>query len=415
MQTRYWRLFLKSIVFILSSIAALAGAQQYSANEATIGLQAQTWGQQYQPDAFDHHLQIPTPSFTYTRNLSTTLAVEGTVEPWSQFFRTNYLESGHETLALGGIKAGWRGRQWGFYGKTQAGTASWSCGAWYFDPNPYSQCSRITNFALEYGGAIERRLFGSYGLRVDAGHLLSTEFDQVVARYPSGLALETRSGGVLQHFDVRVGLTKSFGAVHNADAERVPAMSSWDLGASFLLQPRLEGLLGILNTYPGPGIWGSWNFRQHVSWDTAVIHSGPERNEQYVFSGDQSGGRALEALTGIKMGLRRDRMGYFAKLRGGTITFGEKEDKVGFLPNGSTFIGRGMFTNPVLDVGGVWEVYPSRHTILRFDAGSATIFYQPTTVWDYVPQNGVEAGTRYAVPEQTQTGLLLSFGAGIRF
>jgi hypothetical protein len=115
------------------------------------------------------------------------------------------------------------------------------------------------------------------------------------------------------------------------------------------------------------------------------------------------------------MGLRRDRMGYFAKVRGGTITFGETERRIGFLPNGNSFIVRGMFTNPVLDAGGVWEVYPSRHTMLRFDAGSNTIFYQPKDVWQYVPKGGVEVGTRYAAPEKTETGLLLSFGAGIRF
>jgi hypothetical protein len=74
-----------------------------------------------------------------------------------------------------------------------------------------------------------------------------------------------------------------------------------------------------------------------------------------------------------------------------------------------------MFTSPVLDVGGVWEVYPSHHTILRFDAGSATIFYQPKSVWQYLPSGNGEVGTKYAIPENTQTGLLLGFGAGIRF
>ena len=66
-----------------------------------------------------------------------------------------------------------------------------------------------------------------------------------------------------------------------------------------------------------------------------------------------------------------------------------------------------MFTNPVLDTGGVLEVYPSRHTILRFDAGSATIFYQP--------KNVISFGQPVAIPAQTHTGLMLGFGAGLRF
>lgn len=419
MNTRYRRLFFRTVVLILSFVVAPASAQQYSNHEISVGLQAQTWGKRYfngsDQFAFGHYLQIPTPSLTYTHNLSSTLAIEGTAEPWTQFFRTNALESGHETLALGGIKAGWRGKRWGFYGKTQAGIATWGCGAWYYNPSPYSECSRITNFALEYGGVIEHRLFGSYSLRVDAGHLLSTEFDHVLARYTNGLAAEYRGGGTLQHLDVRIGLTKSFGSIHDAGSERVPERASLDLGASFLLQPRDQAMNTILNAYPGPAIWVSWNFSRHVSWDTALIHSEPYRNGEFVFSAPQAGGRALEALTGLKMGLRRDRMGYFAKLRGGTITFGAAERRVGILPNGSKFIDRGMFTNPVVDVGGVWEVYPSRHTILRFDAGSATIFYQPKTVLQYTPQNGVEVGTKVSTPEQTHPGLLLSFGGGIRF
>lgn len=138
------------LAVVLLSAAAFANAQQYSNNEVSLGVQSQTWGHQGD-NGFDHNLQYPTPIFTYTRNLSSTLAVEGAVEPWTQFFHTNYLESGHETLALGGIKAGWRGKHWGFYGKTEAGIATWSCGAWYYNPQPYSDCSRITNFALEYG------------------------------------------------------------------------------------------------------------------------------------------------------------------------------------------------------------------------------------------------------------------------
>lgn len=418
MQGRYCWFLRRPVVYVFLALAALARAQQYSKNEVTVGLQAQTWGLNYVnsagESAFKHYLEYPTPSFTYTRNLSSSLAIEGTAEPWSQFFRTNSLESGHETLALGGIKAGWRGKRWGFYGKTQAGVESWSCGSFYYDPSPYSDCSRITNFALEYGGVVERRLWGSYALRVDAGHLLSTSFDHVNARYPNGLALELRGGATTQHLDLRIGLTRNFGQVHEPRFEPVPQRSAWDVGSSLALQPRVEGL-PVLNAYPGPGIWASWNFSQHVSWDTAVFHSGPERNRQYVFSGRQTGGRALEALTGLKAGIRRDHMGYFAELRGGTITFGEKEKRIGLLPGGNYFIDRGMFTNAVLNVGGVWEVYPSRHTLLRFDAGSATIFYQPTTVWQYVPQSGVEVGTKYSVPEQTQTGLLLGFGGGIRF
>ena len=160
-----------------------------------------------------------------------------------------------------------------------------------------------------------------------------------------------------------------------------------------------------MNVYPSWGLWGSWNFSRHVSWDSAVLHS--PRNSGMEFIDYQAGGRAFEALTGVKAGIRRDHMGYFVKARGGTITFGKTERQINLLPNKTLSLDFGMFTNPLLDVGGVYEVYPSRHTILRFDAGSATIFYQP--------KNVISIGQTYAIPGRTQTGMLMSFGAGFRF
>jgi hypothetical protein len=161
----------------------------------------------------------------------------------------------------------------------------------------------------------------------------------------------------------------------------------------------------MMNAFPSWGLWGSWNFSRHVSWDTSLLHSG--RNSGQEIIDFQAGGRAFEALTGAKIGIRRDHMGYFAKVRGGTITFGKTERQIYLLPNKTFGIDSGMFTSPVLDVGGVYEVYPSRHTILRFDAGSATIFYQP--------KNNITLGQASQIPEQTQTGMLMSFGAGFRF
>ena len=53
--------------------------------------------------------------------------------------------------------------------------------------------------------------------------------------------------------------------------------------------------------------------------------------------------------------------------------------------------------------------------LLRFDAGSATIFYQAKDVYQFVPFERTEIGERIAIPARTQTGLLLTFGGGFRF
>jgi len=345
-----------------------------------------------------------TPTFTYTYNLSPSFALEGTFQPTSVVLLPNTKAGDRETLAMGGVKTGWRGRRWGFYGKVQAGVVSSSCYSWYLTRNGYDNCQRLTNFALEYGGVAEYRLSSRYSIRADAGDLLTTEFDQLLATFPGGY--QYRAGLVSQHFDARIGITRSFGELREATPERVPNRSAWDLGAAFSLQPRTLLYLQFMAPYPSWGVWGSWNFSRHISWDTSLLHIGRYPG-QIEYTDFQAGGRAFEALTGLKAGIRRDHMGYFAKVRGGTITYGETERQVYRLPNNHIGADLGMFTSPMLDLGGVYEVYPSRHTILRFDAGSATIFYQP--------KNIIDMGQIYSISGQTKTGMLMSFGAGVRF
>jgi hypothetical protein len=409
-------LFLSSFVMIPLFLSAPAHAQQYAPNEITVGVDLQTFGIQTctpigstpfcQPGT-DHDFAYSTPSISYTRNLSPSLALEGTVLPATSFMHTNGFGSGSQMLALGGVKTGWRGKRWGFYGKVQVGIASYSCGTFDYDPTPYSDCARLTNFALEYGGVAEYRLTRRWALRVDAAHLLMPEFDQILEQGENFTV--AREGAILQHLDSRVGITHSFGALREAQPETVPGYAAWDVGALFALQPRIMPDYTYMNAYPTWGLWDSWNFSRHASWDSALLHSG-RNSGPFTFSDYQAGGRAFQALTGLKVGIRRDRMGYFGKLRGGTITFGETERQIGILPSGAV-LDRGMFTSPVLDVGGVLEVYPSHHSILRFDAGSATIFYQPKNIIQTVNQTS----ETIAIPGQTQTTILMSFGAGFRF
>ena len=405
--------FILPILGVLS-VPSRAIAQQYAINEVTVGANFQTYrasgcipigsGPQCNLATY-HYLSYPTFSATYTYNLSSSLALEGTVNPTSQFLRTNGYGSGRETLALGGVKTGWRGHNWGFYGKVQVGVGSFGCGYFTYDPTAYSDCKRVTNFALEYGGVVERRLSKRWALRLDAAHLMMPQFDRILVRYQDGSPYYSQEAQWLQGLDARIGITRSFGALHEAQQERVPEHAAWDAGVLFALQPRYLPDWPFMNVYPTWGLWGSWNFSKHFSWDSAVMHSG--RNSGNEFIDLQAGGRAFQALTGLKMGIRRDHMGYFAKVRGGTITFGETERQGTFLPNGSFKFDNGMFTNPVLDLGGVYEVYPSRHFVLRADAGSATIFYQP--------KNVIQLGQTYAIPGRKQTGMLLGFGAGFRF
>jgi hypothetical protein len=398
------------LLLLVIPASALASAQEITRNEFTVGVNAQTFSEIYSNGASGNasrrYVPISAPSLTYTRNLSPSLALEGSFLPITGFRYTGEAGAGRETLALGGVKSGWRGKRWGIYGKVQAGVASFSCGDWYIVPKLYSNCTHLTDFALEYGGVAEYRLSTRYSLRVDAGHLMLTQFDHVLARDQDGLPDAYRLGAIVHHMDAQIGITRRFGALEEAQPERSPARQAWDAGVLFALQPRTEPTFGFVDPYPEWGIWASWNFSKYVSWDTSVLRS--PRNQDKIEAIDyQAGGRAIEALTGVKIGIRRDHMGYFAVVRPGTITFSKTERQLDVSPTGQFKFDDGMFTDFVMETGGVYEVYPSRHSILRFEAGDAQIFYRP--------KNVISQGQVSPIAAQNQPSLLISFGAGFRF
>lgn len=93
-------------------------------------------------------------------------------------------------------------------------------------------------------------------------------------------------------------------------------------------------------------------------------------------------GRAFQAQFGVKAGKRYKKFGVFAKARPGFLTIG---DVFTFRPGSfQTLFGftsvKGEFTRAThftTDLGGVLEFYPSRKTVVRFDAGDTLLRFGP--------------------------------------
>jgi hypothetical protein len=93
--------------------------------------------------------------------------------------------------------------------------------------------------------------------------------------------------------------------------------------------------------------------------------------------GTLTGGAAQQAQFGVKVGKRWDTFGLFAKARPGLVSFGETLRPVaagGGAFNGFDYV-KERKTHFSMDVGGVLEFYPSRRTLVRFDAGDTIIRY----------------------------------------
>ena len=137
------------------------------------------------------------------------------------------------------------------------------------------------------------------------------------------------------------------------------------------------------------------------------------------------GGRKVQLLAGAKVGKRFEKFGVFAKARPGLLRSSEGDYQFGnggcvavFPPPLSCFdpITKTSFA---FDAGGIVEVYPTAHTLIRFDAGDTMVSYKARNVAVVIdPNNGVPPFARVVVipaPAQTVHNLQLSVGVGFRF
>lgn len=169
---------------------------------------------------------------------------------------------------------------------------------------------------------------------------------------------------------------------------------------------------GLSDLFPrtevGVGGRFSYNLKRYLALE-AELNFFPRDFRK--FTTNFTGGRMIEGLFGVKAGIRKKRFGVFGKFRPGFESSGGAE--VPRFPNGNGPDPRNPFgferiraTQFALDVGGVFEWYPTRRTIVRFDAGDTIVRY-PNIEFIQFPQ-----GTRVL---QTVYSHKLQFSAGFGF
>ena len=90
----------------------------------------------------------------------------------------------------------------------------------------------------------------------------------------------------------------------------------------------------------------------------------------FARSREGGGNNEVQGLFGVRAGIRKERYGVFAKVRPGVTRF----YLLGITPGTNTF-GQGHDRFSV-DIGGVFEYYPSRRTALRVDVGDTIVNFK---------------------------------------
>jgi hypothetical protein len=191
----------------------------------------------------------------------------------------------------------------------------------------------------------------------------------------------------------------------NAQIDEHPA----EVGALYTVisltdfQTRLFPFVGHgSNTLSGLGGRFGYNFNKHIALD-AEANFFPEAhllNEEF--------GQKMQGFAGIKAGVRRKRVGVFAKARPGVMWFGEFSSRGGCSSTSfGSVCGVAHEKDFALDVGGVFEFYPADRFIIRADIGDTIVRYQSHTVGTF------SAPALLRLPRRIT--LQISLGVGWRF
>lgn len=181
-------------------------------------------------------------------------------------------------------------------------------------------------------------------------------------------------------------------------------LKRYEVGGHFVLTGRFNPLTGFegsasdFSRYVNPGLGGrfTYNLTRNIALETAVNHL-PETG--------LLAGNVTQWFYGLKVGVRRQRVGLFIKAQPGYAYFNDElcrgRDKR--LCIGSYAV------NPAFDLGGVVEIYTKRRLFFRVDVSDVMVHYGTVTKQEF------DLPVSFTLLQGTTNSLQVTFGVGIRF
>jgi len=163
----------------------------------------------------------------------------------------------------------------------------------------------------------------------------------------------------------------------------------------------------------------SWGFGGRVGYNFSKNLAVEAEGNFFPQDRPEDGGRKLQGLFGAKVGQRFEKAGIFFKARPGFVRQSRGEYQlqgacVAIFPPPIACFQPNASTNFAFDIGGVGEVYPSKNTIIRFDAGDTMIRFGAQRL---VAAVNPSTGELVVVPRPAETkhNFQASVGVGFRF
>ena len=244
----------------------------------------------------------------------------------------------------------------------------------------------LTHFTLDLGGGIEIYPTQRWILRaeVDASPYFvgNLPLSIAVTPPPSGVntVFTTGTGTIFMPWKIGLGASYRVGALRDIPRDdkddqqdhssRFSRLTVGAQGTSLSL-PFISGLDGA-TTEAGVGPFASYRIWRFVEADTAMFLF--PREEQSA--GPYDGGRILQGFYGVRAGFRTRHVGFFAKVRPGFQSYSRvlTAEVITLGPVITVTQTFDRATDFALDLGGVIELYPTKHFVIRLDAGDTMLY-----------------------------------------
>ena len=437
------RALFTSAAFVLGLLACAPAARAQEADAPKVEIGVQYTSLSINLPGFRGTENAPGVGARVTYNLTDYFAVEAEGNIFPSGTQTgHYVTGGAAQQAQFGAKVGRRFRRFGVFAKARPGFVSFgetftptlveSGGATVvrFDRE------RKTHFSMDVGGVLEFYPTRRVLVRFDAGdtiirygeHAEIVPVPLVPGEPIPGAGVGQVAAQTMHSFQFSAGVGYRFGGVDDgggtphAPASGGVRVRRFEVGAQFsslVLRPPTNGPVFFTSfdegsqAEAGGGARLGFNATERLAFEV----EGNFYPRRRFGINTAIGGYPSQVQAGVKYGRRFDRFGVFGKARPGFVHFSSVNEVTGyetFSFGGETFLfptfgetGKTYFS---MDVGGVFEFYPTGRVFTRFDVGDTMIRYpvrdSPSSAFVTPPPR---------LPAELRHNLQVTAGIGFRF
>jgi hypothetical protein len=437
-------LSLAAIIATLLVFSTGARAQEHDAPKVEVGAQFSSLS--LTPPGFSGTENPAGFGGRITYNLTDYFAIEAEGNIFPTRVQRQFASGGVAEQMQFGVKAGKRLRSFGVFAKARPGFVSFGDtikltsslvarvpgGA----PRPFTEfgSERKTHFSTDVGGVLELYPSRRLVVRFDAGDTIIRYGEHDEADFSSGvftldeLPIIKVASETKHNFQFTAGVAYRFGGGKGTSDDDEPQSGSTERVKRFEVGMQFSSLVLRLPPQSFGPVFGPFNFGTNTEAgfggrvgynlnDNVALEAEGNFFPRSSFSNSTTGGYPVQMQFGVKAGKRYQRFGVFAKARPGFITFSRVATLNGtesFTFGGQTFT-FGTFddrrkTYFSMDVGGVFEFYPTRRIFTRFDLGDTMIRFGQRH-----SRSVLVTDPNFVIPADITHNFQFSVGIGIRF